>query len=72
MMLQALFLLLQLYKNQIPIVVKSNRKKIWSEKFFKEPWLVWLSGLSAGLRTRASPAWIPDQGTGLGCGPGPQ
>ena len=36
------------------------------------PWLVWLSGLGAGLQTKGSPIQLPDQGTCLGCGPGPQ
>ena len=35
------------------------------------PWLVWLSGLSAGLQTKELPV-IPSQGTGLGCRPSPQ
>ena len=37
------------------------------------PWLVWLSGLSAGLTIKGSVASsIPSQGTRLGCRPGPQ
>ena len=33
------------------------------------PWLVWLSGLSAG---QSIAGWISSQGTCLSCGPGPQ
>ena len=29
------------------------------ETLQKQPWLVWLSGLSAGLRTKGSPVWFP-------------
>ena len=41
------------------------------------PWLVWLSGLSMGLKLKGPENWkvsgsIPSQGTCLGCGPGPQ
>ena len=36
----------------------------------EKPWLVWLSGLRAGLQTKGSS--IPTKGTCLGCRPGPQ
>ena len=36
------------------------------------PWLVWLSGLSAGLRTGGSPVRFPVRAACLGCRPGPQ
>ena len=43
------------------------------EKKTVSPWLVWLSGLSAGLRTSRKVAGsIPGEGTCLGCRPGPQ
>ena len=34
-------------------------------------WLVWLSGLSAGLQIKGLPVQFPVRGTCLGCGPGP-
>ena len=37
-----------------------------------EPWLLWLSGLSASLQTRESVVRFPVSGTCLGCRPGPQ
>ena len=37
-----------------------------------EPWLVWLSGLSAGLWTKGSRVWFPVMGSCLGCRPGLQ
>ena len=45
------------------------RKQIFEEML---PWLVWLSGLSAGLRTKGSQVRFPSQGTCLRCRPGPQ
>ena len=38
----------------------------------EKPWLVWLSGLSAGLPNQRVTGSIPSQGTCLGCSPGPQ
>ena len=37
-----------------------------------QPWLVWLSGLNAGLQTKGLLVQFPVQGTRLDCGPGPQ
>ena len=47
--------------------------KYVKSKYWRAPWLVWLSGLSAGLRTERSQVAgsIPGQGTCLGCRPGP-
>ena len=33
--------------------------KEWDKKIAVKPWLVWLSGLSAGLQTKGSPVRFP-------------
>ena len=50
-------------KGEMKVTSREIKKNI-------QPWLVWFSGLCAGLQTNAGS--IPSQGTCLGCGPGPQ
>ena len=50
---------------------KNGGKMFPQNKVMLQPWLVWLSGLRAGLRTKGSLCSIPSQGMCLGCGPGP-
>ena len=52
-------------------VVDSPNKSFIFEREI-QPWLVQLSGLSAGLQTKGSPVQFPVQGMCLGCRPGPQ
>ena len=54
----------------IIIVCKLQFKIIY--KFINKPWLVRLSGLTAGLRIKDSLLGIPAEGTCVGCRPGPQ
>ena len=49
--------------------VYSNQVGNQQELKLVQPWLVWLSGLSASCEPKGS---IPNQGTCLGCRPGPQ
>ena len=41
-------------------------------KYLREPWLVWLSGLSASLKTKGSPVRFQVRAHALVCGPGHQ
>ena len=47
-------------------------RAVLSIKLVLKPWLAWLRGLSAGLRTKGPSGSIPSQDTRLGCGLGPQ
>ena len=59
--------------NSISISSGEDFKKLKKKK--KEPWLVWLSGLSVGLQTKGSPvqfpvraqAWAAGQVSSRGC-----
>ena len=60
-----------LKKSEWPKKIKNYKSEVVLNKKNKfMPWLVWLSGLSAGLQTRVTGS-IPRQSTRLGCGPGP-
>ena len=45
---------------------------LWLKKKNLMPWLVWLSGLSAGLQTKRSLVWCPIRAHSWVAGPGPQ
>ena len=56
---------------KIFIVFFSHYLEYFCFKKMEGPWLVWLSGLTTGLRNPRVAGSIPDSAF-LGCGPGPQ